>query len=471
MRIKLGRPMLLRQIASFSDCTLFFSEEDSCQKAIGYLATDTRELMPGDLFVALRSENNDGHLYLEEAYRLGASAAIIEERYRDHAPPLCLLTAENTFDALVRFAAAWSGSVTHRTIAVTGSVGKTTTRHFLSCILAERYRVHESEGNFNNLLGTTLTLLSMPPETEYLVAECGMDAPGQISLISSLLHPDIAVITGIGISHLEKLKTKEAICKAKLEILDGLMPNGMFYCPSAEPMLCHMTRITPHTFSALDSGSDFYTNHLRQSGFGYRFDLIADGAQVPDLYVPILASSLMPGVVCAAAVALHVGITEEQLRRGLSRYKPLPLRQNIQSLGEILLLLDCYNACPASMKAAGETALHLQEMTGGRIIALLGDMNELGEATESGHREVGAYMAHICESLFCIGSHALLYAEGAAADGCPGTPVFVFPAEADREITAQQIAGRLKPSDILLMKGSRAGKLESFLPIFRKLLL
>ena len=110
-------------------------------------------------------------------------------------------------------------------------------------------------------------------------------------------------------------------------------------------------------------------------------------------------------------------------------------------------------------------------MTGGRIIALLGDMNELGEATESGHREVGAYMAHICESLFCIGSHALLYAEGAAADGCPGTPVFVFPAEADREITARQIAGRLKPSDILLMKGSRAGKLESFLPIFRKLLL
>ena len=179
----------------------------------------------------------------------------------------------------------------------------------------------------------------------------------------------------------------------------------------------------------------------------------------------------MPEVVCAAAVTLRLDIAEEQLRRGLANYKPLPLRQNIQSIGEKLLLIDCYNACPASMKAAGETALHLQEMTGGRIIALLGDMNELGEASEHGHKEIGAYMGRICESLFCIGLYAHLYAEGAAAALGADTPVFVFPANAERDKIARQIADRLKPSDILLIKGSRSGELETFLPIFRKLLL
>lgn len=463
--------MLLRQIAGFSHCTLFFSAEDACQKAIGYLTTDTREILPGDLYVALRTERNDGHFYLEDAYRLGASAVLIEERHRDKAPPLCVLTAENTFEALVRFAGSWSESIPHKTVAITGSVGKTTTRHLISCVLAERYHVHESEGNFNNLLGTALTLLSMPPETEYVVAECGMDAPGQISRISALLRPDIAVITGIGISHLEKLKTKEAICKAKLEILDGMAPDTSLYCPSAEPMLCHMTSVTPQTFSAWDSGADFYANNLRQSGYGYRFDLIMKDREISDLYVPLLSSSLMSGAVCAAAVSLRLGVTEEQLRHGLSHYKPLPLRQNIQSIGETLLLIDCYNACPASMKAAGETAQHLQEITGGRIIVLLGDMNELGEASEDGHKEIGAYMGRICESLFCIGSCAHLYAEGAAAAGYSGTPFFAFPADAKREKIARQIADRLKPSDILLIKGSRAGALETFLPIFRKLLL
>ena len=469
MRIKLGRPMLLRQIAGFSDCNLFVSEDASCQTAVSYLTTDTREVMPGDIFVALITEKDNGHNYLSEARRRGASAALIREDYAEGAPPMCLLTARDTMEALVTFASSWARSIPHRTVAITGSVGKTTTRHLLACILRERYCVHETEGNFNNLFGTALTLLSMPPESEYLVAECGMDAPGQISRISGVLRPDVSVITGIGISHLEKMKTKEAIYQAKLEILDGMRSNGAFFCPSAEPLLCHMTPVAPHTFSAYDSGADYHIGKIHPNVFGMQFDLITPDKYLENLYVPILSETLMPLVSCAAGIALCEDISPEQLRRGLSRYKPLPMRQNRQSLGKIQILLDCYNACPSSMKAAGESALHLQSTTGSRIIALLGDMTELGSETESGHRETGAYMAKICDSMFCIGEYADLYTEGARTVN--EAHVYPFPPDADRNEVARQIADRLQPSDILLIKGSRKCRLELFLPILQKMLL
>lgn len=466
MRIKLGRPMLLKQIAALGECTLFFSGEDACQTAICYLTTDTRELLPGDLFVALQTEKDDGHAYLPAAFEKGASAALIQYDHVADAPPMCLLSTHDTMYSLVSFAAAWSNAIPHRTIAITGSVGKTTTRHLLASILGEHYRIHESYGNFNNLLGTALTLLSMTNECEYLIAECGMDTPGQISRMSGILRPDISVITGIGISHLEKLKTKEAICKAKLEILDGMKDSGTFYCPSAEPMLCHQATVIPKTFSVYDSGADCHVENLRQYELGMQFDLVTPKKRTSGLYVPILSETVMPGVACAASIGLAEGVTEEELRRGLARYKPLPLRQNIQMLGDVFVLLDCYNACPDSMKAAGEAARHLQTMTGGKIIALLGDMTELGEKTVRGHRETGAYMASICESIFTVGDCAGLYAAGLPV---PESFAFcAFPADADREEIADLIVSRLKPSDILLVKGSRVCRLESFLPILQK---
>ncbi len=465
MRIKLGRPMLLKQIATLGECTLYFSGEDACQTAIGYLTTDTREILPGDLFVALATEKDDGHAYLSAAYEKGASAALIRTDCVGDAPPMCLLAAQDTMSALVSFAAGWADSIPHRTIAVTGSVGKTTTRHLLASVLGERYRIHESSGNFNNLLGTALTLLSMSTQCEYLVAECGMDAPGQISRISQVLHPDISVITGIGISHLEKLKTKEAICHAKLEILDGMKPDGRLYCPSVEPLLCHMANRIPRTFSVYDSGADCHMENVHPFEIGMHFDLLSPDGRINGLHVPILSETVMPGVACAAGIALDEGVTEDELRRGLARYKTLPLRQDIQMLGGILVLLDCYNACPASMKAAGETARHLRDMTGGKVVALLGDMTELGAETESGHLETGTYMASLCDSIFAIGHHADLYAAGLSSDMSPR--MHTFPADGDREEIADLIASCLRPSDVLLIKGSRVCRLETFLPLLK----
>lgn len=468
MRIKLGRPLLLKQIAQEAECTLLFSEEDPCLTAVDYLSTDTREILPGDLFVALKTEKDDGNRYLAQAIKRGASGLLINREAYSEELSGCLLIAENTWDALRRFAVKQSEKIPHKTIAITGSVGKTTTRHLVATVLGEAFHVHESHENFNNLLGTCLTLLSMPYDTEYLVAEIGMDAPGQISVMSHCLCPDIAVITGIGISHLEKLKTVEAICRAKLEILDGMKHKELF-CPSTEPLLCHLAPIPPHTYSALDTGAEYHGENIRNTASGIMFDLSSPFGKLTNITVPILSVSLLSGAVFAATAGMRTEMSEEAIRRALARFRPLPLRQNVIPLGGILLLLDCYNASPDSMKAAGEAAEKLQEMTGGKIVALLGDMLELGEASQSSHREIGTYLAGICKAIFCVGDFSAEYKKGAEFTG--QCDVYSYPPETQKEKIVAEILPVLCRNDILLIKGSRADRMESYLPLLREQLL
>lgn len=469
MRIKLGHPMRLAVIAQYAACTLFYADDRDCQMAIDYVTTDSREVMSGDLFIAIRSAKDDGHLYLTEAASRGAAAALIAEEARDAAPNICLLTAGDPVEALVCLAARYARGISHRTIAVTGSVGKTTTRRLITSILRERYKTHESCKNYNNLLGTALTLLAMPPETTHLVAECGMDAAGEISRLSAILAPDVAVITGIGISHLEKLKTKEAICRAKLEILDGMGANKTLFCPSAEPLLCNLTPCMPRTFSVWDSGADYYADEKSHLGFGIRFSVRHPCGRLPRLYVPLLSDALLTDAVAAVAIALHMGISEEEIRRGLARYRAPAMRQTVERVGGVLLLVDCYNACPASMRAATDAALRLCEETKGDLVALLGDMEELGPMTESGHREVGAQMAAVAKMVFCIGRHASLYAS-ALPEGLADR-VTVYPESIGENTVADAVAASLIPSDVLLIKGSRRAHLESLLPRIREKLL
>lgn len=469
MRIKLGRPMRLAVIAQYAACTLFYADDGDCQVAINYVTTDSREVMPGDLFIALRTASDDGHLYLAEAASRGAAAALISEEARDTAPNICLLTAGDPMEALVCLATRYAREVPHHTVAITGSVGKTTTRRLIACLLRERYKTHESCKNYNNLLGTALTLLAMPPETTHLVAECGMDAEGQISRLSEVLVPDVAIITGIGISHLEKLRTKEAICRAKLEILDGMGSDKILFCPSAEPLLCNLIPCMPRTFSVGDSGADYYVEESARLGFGIRFSVRHPGGSLLRLYVPLLSDALLTDAVAAVAVALHMGLSEEDIRRGLARYRAPAMRQTIERVGDVLLLVDCYNACPASMQAATDAALHLCEEANGHLVALLGDMEELGPMTESGHREVGAQMAAVAKKIFCIGRYATLYAS--ALPQQLADRVTVYPEDVEEEIPAAAVAAALCPSDVLLVKGSRRAHLESFLPRIREKLL
>lgn len=469
MRIKLGRPMRLSVIARYAACTLFYADDRDCQVAIGYVTTDSREVMPGDLFVAIRTAKDDGHLYLAEAASRGAAAALIAEAARDTAPNICLLAAEDPMEALVRLAARYARDIPHRTVAVTGSVGKTTTRRLIASILRERYKTHESYENYNNLLGTALTLLAMPPETTHLVAECGMDAAGEISRLSTVLAPDVAVITSIGISHLEKLKTKEAICRAKLEILDGMGADRTLFCPSREPLLSGLTSCVPRTFSVGDPSADYDADESSPLGFGIRFSVRYPRGRLSRLYVPLLSDALLTDAVAAVAVALQMGLDEEEIRRGLARYRAPAMRQTLEFIGGILLLVDCYNACPASMRAAADAARRLSAETHGDLVALLGDMEELGAMTEAGHGEVGAYMASVAKKIFCIGRYASLYASALPQE--LADRLTVYSEGVGEDMVADAVAASLSPSDVLLVKGSRRAHLESLLPHIREKLL
>lgn len=464
MRIKLGRPLLIRQISEYLGCRMRNGGENGCLFAVSHLTTDSREVLPGDLFIALKTEKDDGHRYLGEAIRNGASAIIAAYEASHEVPPdLCLFLVSDTWDALAQFAARFSGDIPHKTIAVTGSVGKTTTRHLLASVLGEKFKIHESSGNYNNLLGTCLTLLSMPGDTELLIAECGMDAPGQISRMSRVLKPNDSVITGIGISHLEKLKTVEAICRAKLEILDG-MREGSLFCPAAEPLLLRLSPVPVHTYSAMDTGAEYHAENVRETPDGFSFDLRVPDRTLTCLSTPLISQRLLAGAVLAASIGYLLGETEDELRRGLRRYRPLPLRQNIQPLGEFFLLLDCYNACPDSMKAAGEAAIHLAKMTGGKIVLLLGDMSELGENSDYLHREVGAYFGSIARDLFCVGQNAHLYASGVTGE----CRVHTYLPDTDPGQVVNDLFPVIRRNDVLLIKGSRSAAMETYIPLLKE---
>lgn len=461
MRIKLGHPLLVKTVTDACRGVLKCHENVCTLQAVTHLTTDSREVERGDLFVALQGENGDGHDYIEKAVEAGASLILCAH---DRAPcPLrntCYILVEDTMRALSGLAAAYAGDIPHTTIAVTGSVGKTTARRFLSCVLGQRFHVHESPENYNNLLGVCLTLLTMPQDTEVLIGECGMDGAGQISVLSRLLCPEYAVITNIGVSHMEKLGSRRAICQAKLEIVDG-MHGGKVLIEGDDAYLnlyapCHAV-----TVSATNAGALYRAIHARCDEHGISFDFVSPAGVYTNMRIPSLGMHTLSCAAFAVALGQILGMTEEEIRAGLMRYSPQFQRQSILHFGRVTVLLDAYNACPDSVKAACASVKLLSESTGGGKIAVLGDMKELGQESEAFHRDIGGHIAvEGFKALIAIGEQAPEYALGATAGGLAEENIRVFPSEAPVEEILAALLPYIGAYDVVLIKGSRAMRLE-----------
>lgn len=467
MRIKLGYPHLVRHISRAVGGGLVLDENATCLQAVTHLTTDSREVETGDLFIALRGQGDDGHRYAGEAIRRGASCVVSEYTQGDLESGVCHILVKDTWEALAAFARAHASDIPHRTVAITGSVGKTTTRRYLSSLLSEHVHVWESPENYNNLLGSCLTLLSMPRETEVLVAECGMDGAGQISRLSHLLTPDIAVITNIGISHLEKLGTQRRIAEAKLELLDA-MPSPCLFAEGSDPYLRELAPFA-HFVSASNEACPWHAENIRCDGQGTSFDAVTPSGVYAALRIPTVGIHTLSCAMLALAVADTLGISEEEVRRGLKHYTPASMRQATKQIDRVTLFIDCYNACPASMQAAFHSAALLARASGGRMLALLGDMLELGEDSDTHHRAVGAALfraggAH----LFCQGAYAPCYAAGAMEAGMPDGSIHLLPIRPDA--AGREIAAALSAHDVLLIKGSRGARMEALIPYIEKAL-
>ena len=387
---------------------------------------DSRLLRQGELFVAL-SGQRDGHDFVPAAMAAGAAAVLASKPL---APEIPAIYVEDTRAALQSIAREYRKTLSCRVIGITGSVGKTTTKEMVAAVLETTQSTVKTDQNYNNDLGVPVMLLRLTPQTQAAVLEMGMNHFGELSLLTSLVRPELAVITNVGTMHIENLGSREGILKAKLEILEGLQPGGTCY-------FCEENDVR-----AVD---------IRQSEDGIRFTAVAGAHRIP-IALPLTGLHHVPDALAAVAVGLKCGVSEARIAEALASFQNTGHRQRILHYGGVTVIDDCYNAGPESMRAS----LDVLAQAKGRRIAVLGGMLELGDFAPQAHFEIGRYAAERCDLIFVYGSNRADYLRGA------GDKARAFQTH---EALAEALKPLLRDGDTLLLKGSRGMKMERLLPL------
>jgi UDP-N-acetylmuramoyl-tripeptide--D-alanyl-D-alanine ligase len=420
------------------------------------VAVDSRSVRPGDLFVAIRGARVDGHDYAAEAASRGARALLGERRPETLPPGFPTLLVAHPVRALQQFASAVKRRAGFRLAAITGSVGKTTTKDFAAAILARRFSVAKTPGNQNSQIGFPMSILNMPREPEWMVGEMGLSEPGDLSRLSRVFEPDVAAILLIGPAHLEFFPSVDAIAEAKAEILEGLKPGGTFVANADDPRVewiaaRHRGRVVRFGRSAR---ADVTAEDVAVGGEGSRFRLKTPAGQA-SVALPVPGPHQVVNFLAAAAIAFAIGVAPADCAVAAGELRAAPHRgERRQHASGALLFDDAYNANPSSVRAALET---LAALPARRRIAVLGDMLELGGEEARWHRETGAAVVGRADLLVCVGSRAAAFGEGAIAAGFPAGRVERV---ASAEEAARLLAPMLAAGDAVLFKASRGIGLE-----------
>ena len=432
---------------------------------------DSRLAIPGCLFVALPGSVYHGHEFVAAAFGAGAVAAIVEgdlsldcqhvdlRRGLDPAPatlelPLCL-RVQSSLEALQRLAASWRYRHNPRVIGITGSVGKTTTKELVAAVLARRYNTLRSRGSYNNEIGLPLTLLQITSAHERVVLEMGMYDVGEIADLARIARPHVGVVTNIGPVHLERAGSMERIADAKTELVQALPPDGVAILNYDDPLVREMAQKTRARvlYYGLSPKADLWASGIEGMGLeGIHFRL-HHGGETLHLRVPLLGRHSVHTALRAAAVGLVEGESWQEIIEGLQRGSPQLRLVAVDGINGSTLLDDSYNASPQSTLAA----LNLLDELDGRKIAVLGDMLELGNYEEEGHRKVGLRVIDSVDVLITVGRLGRIIAKEAQRWGFPPSSVYVLDDNAQTIELLQEI---IVPGDIVLVKGSRALRLE-----------
>jgi UDP-N-acetylmuramoyl-tripeptide--D-alanyl-D-alanine ligase len=414
------------------------------------ICTNSRRMERGSLFVALRGERFDGHEFLAQAAGGGAVAALVATP-SDILP--CVQVAD-TRRALGKLAQLVRQGLGGKVIAVAGSNGKTGTKLLIDAALRSKLSGSISPKSYNNDIGVPLTIFAAKPEHDYLVLELGTNHHGEISWLTEIARPDIAVITNCSAEHLEGLTDIPGVRRENAAIAAGLAADGMLVVNGDDPDLlealsgCRCRRTT----FGFASTNDLWASDVSCGANGTRFRL-NDG---PHVFVPLLGRHAAANALAAIAVGRCMGLPDEAMIDGLSRAAGAEMRLELKQIAGVTVLNDAYNANPASMRAALETLCALP--AAGRRVAVLGDMRELGEWTEKLHREIGRAAAKCkLDRLICVGPSAALIAEAATEAGMPPERVSLHD---DSAVAAPLVAGMVEGGDLVLLKGSRAVGLE-----------
>ena len=416
------------------------------------VSTDTRNIEKGALFVAVKGERFDGNDYIEQAAQNGASAAISDRAAGSVNADIPVIYVEDSREAQLKLARYHRDRLSVKLCGVTGSVGKTSTKDMIYAVLAAGFSTLKTEGNFNNDIGLPRTLFRLDKDYGAAVIEMGMSDLGEISVLSKAAHPECAVITNIGWCHIENLKTRENILKAKLEILDGMESGSpLIVCGDDE----YLGRLNEEQTGShrlvkygLNAGNDVFASNIRHVEGGEEFTLHYNNAKY-EAKVPAVGEHHILNALAAFAVGIEFGMSAEVIVPAFMDYESSGMRQRIEKRGDITVILDCYNASPTSMKSA----LSVLSTMSGRKLAVLGDMLELGEQSERLHAGIAEY-SDLADEFYLYGHEMAALRGELAKKGVPVTH------SEDKETLAAALLKDIKSGDVILFKGSRGMKME-----------
>jgi UDP-N-acetylmuramoyl-tripeptide--D-alanyl-D-alanine ligase len=433
---------------------------------------DSRQVIPGSLFVAIPGEHADGHDFIDDAFKRGASFALIQQDVDDSFQtidlrtgfqsdsifdlPLTLcLRVENTVTALQQIARFWRRKLDLRVIGITGSVGKSTTKELVAEVLSQRYRTLKSLGNLNNEIGLPLSILKLSSGYQRAVLEMGFYVPGEIDFLCDIALPQVGVVTNIGTVHAERAGSQEAIAQGKSELVQALPEDGVAILNFDDPWVRKMEEKTRAQvfFYGLSAESDLWADNVEGLGLeGIRFRLHYK-RETLHIRVPLIGRHSVHTALRAAAVGLVEGLTWQEIFEGLILgYTQLRLVA-VRSKTGALILDDTYNASPESMLAA----LNLLDELEGRKIAVLGDMLELGQYERQGHEMVGLRAAQVADILLTLGTRAKMIAKAARRSGLRASSVSEFE---ELDSIVDWLNENLSENDSVLIKGSHGLRMD-----------
>ena len=423
---------------------------ESDNKEFNHICTDTRKIEKNNVFLALKGEVFNGNEYVNAALEKGASIAIVDEVLFDEKEVRGnVIKVENTYDALLKLAKYYREKLKVKVVGITGSTGKTSTKDLVAAFLSGKYKVFKTKGNFNNHIGLPLMILSLDSSIEVAVLELGMSNLGEIHTLADCAIPDIALITNIGLSHIENLKTRENILKAKLEITDFFKKDNTLVVNSEDD---YLKNLKEEDFKIIKTGYNELSNYkaknvsLTESTTSFE---IEDENKTYKFVLPMVGAHNVLNALLGIVASKILGVSYEEMLRGLDNIEATSMRLEFIKTNDYTIINDCYNASPDSMKAALDV---LKNHSGERKIAILGTMRELGDESKRAHKEVAEYAKDKADILVSTGEYVEDYKLGFSEDN-----IMIYET---KEELIRAMKNFIKPNDVILVKASRGAKFE-----------
>lgn len=427
----------------------FYGDTALLDKEITGVAIDSRKIEPGYLFVPIKGAKVDGHTFIPQVMEKGALVTLSEQPFCGNDYPYIIVSSCE--QALKDIAAFYRNALDIKVVGITGSVGKTSTKETIASVLSQKYNVLKTEGNFNNEIGLPLTIFNIREEHEVAVLEMGIDHFGEMHRLASISQPDICVITNIGLAHMENLGSRDGILKAKTEVFDHLKPNATVILNGDDDKLCTVSSVQGKSpvFFGLSQERDAYADEIDNQGLhGINCTLHLSAGSIR-VHIPVPGEHMIYNALAGACTGLALGLTPEEIKAGIESLKTISGRTNLIETDSLLIIDDCYNANPISMK----NSLDVLATASGRKVAIMGDMFELGPNECELHYNTGSYAAEKQIDIICCIGELSRHAYSGAKEHATQSIVLYFET---RQEFLEKIQNVIQKGDAILVKASHS---------------